>query len=322
MNKYKYPYKRLNYTDEQIHEMFDKLSKYDYKSRILIKEYSIKNINYDKPMFMNKPMLLINSGNDYNDFNLLSDMFQEKCRLKCKLYYQKLSSEEYFNKYYNKVIAYSTEHYSNKITPQSLRESLYYLNKECTSHRPNIIIAMIQLFGAKSVLDFSAGWGDRLIGAMAADVDYYCGIDPNPCLHPNYQEMIKFFGKSSKKFVMIESTIEDAKLPDKEFDLIFTSPPYFDLEIYAKNNKQSSKHTNEKLWFDNFFKIALTKVWGKLRHGGVMCININQKSKEEYYIQWMLDFVKTFGDSYYLGVISYGSKDLTNPQPIWIWKKK
>jgi hypothetical protein len=52
-----------------------------------------------------------------------------------------------------------------------------------------------------------------------------------------------------------------------------------------------------------------------------MCININQKDKKENYIQEMLDYIYTFTDMYFYGVIGYANKDIKNPQPIWIWRK-
>lgn len=323
-NKYitEFPYQRKFISDKEIKEMFQKLKKYDYKERLISKSYTIKNINLpsNQLTFLGKPLLLISNKDDYYNWRRLSDMFQEECRMKCKLFGQEQSPEEYFYSNIKKVNEYALNKYK-KITPRTVREAVYDMTRECTSHNPAHIVAMIQMFKTNTILDFSSGWGDRLIGAMSRDVDYYCGIDPNPCLHPNYESMIKFFDKSSKKYVMIENTIEDAKIPNKKFNMIFTSPPYFDLEIYRKNKVQSSKYDNEREWFNNFLKVAIKKVWRYLEDGGIMCLNINQKSKGENYIRWMLEEVNSYDNSNYLGVISYANEDIRNPQPIWIWKK-
>ncbi len=200
-----------------------------------------------------------------------------------------------------------------------MRETIYNNVKECTIHRPTNIIAMIKIFGAKSVLDMSAGWGDRLIGAMAADVEYV-GVDPNKCLHPGYQEIIKFFNKSPKKYLLIEDKFEEVDLPERNYDLVYSSPPYFDLEIYTSESPQSSEYTKEEEWFEHFLKPSLLKAWNALITNGIMAININQK-KGETYIQKMLNLVNGYNNSVYLGVISYADKKLYNPQPIWIWRK-
>ena len=109
--------------------------------------------------------------------------------------------------------------------------------KECTNFCPTIICSLIKLFKPKHILDFSAGWGDRLLGVMTYDekIKSFYGIDPNKSLHTGYKNMIKsFLPKSSKqKYVMIndcaESAIQDI---NQTFDLVFTSPPYYNLEVY------------------------------------------------------------------------------------------
>ena len=93
-----FPYKRLYTKDEQIYDMFNKLKKFNYKDRILIKSYELRNIDFPKSrlVFMNEPVLLINKDSDYSNWNTISDMFQEKCRMQCKLYGQKISAYDYW----------------------------------------------------------------------------------------------------------------------------------------------------------------------------------------------------------------------------------
>lgn len=329
-----FPYKRLNYSDEDIYEMFEKLKRFNVKERILIleKPYTLRNVSDEIPLlFEGNPVILLNKPSDYEDWNLLSDMFQERCRMKCKLFTQKDSPHEFYMKNKRFIERKTIEKYGSK-TPFNIREYLYKTYKECTSHRPSNIVALIQLFGAKTVFDFSSGWGDRLIGAMATDVEY-CGVDPNSCLHPNYKEMIGFFAKNPNKYTMIEGRIEDVIIPlptsrkrggrkaGGGYDLVYTSPPYYDLEIYEKHDK--NLYSNEDIWFNNFFSVALQKSWDVLSpFGGIMAININQKHRGEKYISKMIDFVsKSLEGSEYLGVISYSEEHLRNPQPIWIWRK-
>lgn len=60
------------------------------------------------------------------------------------------------------------------ITPAMVRERAYSSSKEwkeCTQFKPSLVVAVIQYFRATRVLDFSAGWGDRLTGAIAAGVE-------------------------------------------------------------------------------------------------------------------------------------------------------
>jgi 16S rRNA G966 N2-methylase RsmD len=318
-----FPLKRLNYSDNDICSMFNKLKKYSYDDRLICDEYyCVKNLGFPKIdyLFKGRPMLLLSKKTDYEDFNILSDMFNEINRLKARRYDSKLSPYDYFYKNIEEVIKYSQTYYK-KTDPASLRESLYHLSSEATSFRPTNIMFAIQFFKCKNVLDFSAGWGDRLIGAMAAGVKY-TGVDPNSNLFPKYKEMIDFFADKPQNYVMINSPIETAKLEKETYDLVFTSPPYFDLEIYSEEKTQSvAGMPSERKWFDNFLKVAIKKVYDALDWNGYLVIIINQKNNKEYYVKWMLDYAASEFCLHYYGVISYANERKIAPQPMWIWRK-
>ena len=49
-----------------------------------------------------------------------------------------------------------------------------------TQFKPVVAKAIYQMTNAKTVLDTSCGWGDRLAGFFASDAEEYYGCDPNP----------------------------------------------------------------------------------------------------------------------------------------------
>jgi len=227
---------------------------------------------------------------------------------------------EYFNRN-KKRLAELCLKKNNYIDQHTLRDIIYENTKECTTHRPTNVAFLIQLFGAKSVLDISAGWGDRLIGSISMNCDYL-GVDPNECLFKGYDRIIKMFGDNNKeKYRVILGEFEKVDLPDRLFDLVYTSPPYFDIEIYNTSTKQSVNYGNESAWFDKFLLVALLKAWNHIAENGIMAININGL-KHHTYVYKMLEAVDKFKNSHYLGLISYADQKLTNPQPIWIWRKQ
>ena len=82
-------------------------------------------------------------------------------------------------------------------------------------------------FKARNVLDFSAGWGDRLAGFYTGETtEHYVGIDPNTLNHPNYQKQIQFYEKYStffeqdRKADLIESPAEGEITPNMKITLI------------------------------------------------------------------------------------------------------
>ena len=113
--------------------------------------------------------------------------------------------------------------------------------------RPASAIQMYKKYKATSVLDFTAGWGARMIAAMALDIDYI-GIDSNQSLKPGYDKIIKLlkpYTKSKVKMIWKEAqTVDISKLP--KYDYVFTSPPYEYLEVYEHMTNYENKNNQIK----------------------------------------------------------------------------
>ena len=117
-----------------------------------------------------------------------------------------------------------------------------------SQHKPNVTKALTEYFGSKTMLDFSAGWGDRLSGGCASEtIEHYVGIDPRKENHPLYKQQAEFYQKHTSFFEnptkvdLHQSPAEDFDYSDYQdyFDLVFTSPPYFNVERYGDDDTQS-----------------------------------------------------------------------------------
>jgi DNA modification methylase len=316
-----FPYKRLRYTTFDIKKMFQCLKNEETQTRIVHNYYTIHNLDMNKNqlLFLGMPLLLTTKPDDYERHDLLSDIFNEENRIKCKFFSSVSDPLTYFNKNTRKLADLTLQKY--KVINMNNLDNIIYENiKGCSSFKPINLKFVIDKFKCKSVLDPCSGWGDRLIAAMACNVRYV-GVDPNYELHPKYKEMIEFFIPAVKrsKYTMIESKIQDAILPNEKFDLVFTSPPYFKIEQYSNNGRVNNNNENE--WFDSFMIPMIKKTYDKLKYGGHMVLVINQL-KNDTYINQMLSYIyNEITDLFYLGVISYSNKEIRNPQPMWIWKK-
>jgi hypothetical protein len=196
-----YPVKRIYKSSNDIHQMMDNLKKYnifeDNRLDNNAEPYKIYQINLNEKelLFNGKYVLIINKNDDYDRFEILSDMFLEDLRVNCSIMNTKDTSYNYFYKNY-KDIASKILNQNNKITPHIIREYLWNNIVECTSFKPNVLIAIKQILYPNNtnndfeMLDPSSGWGDRLIGAIAMNIKY-TGVDPNTQLHPRYQQKIK-----------------------------------------------------------------------------------------------------------------------------------
>ena len=71
----------------------------------------------------------------------------------------------------------------------------------CSQFKPNVAKILYDKLGSKNILDFSAGWGDRLAGFYGSESgEYYLGIDPRKENHPIYNEQKDFYEKHRTLF--------------------------------------------------------------------------------------------------------------------------
>lgn len=126
--------------------------------------------------------------------------------------------------------------------------------------------------------DYSCGWGDRLLGAIAEGVHYY-GTDPNYLLTEKLHEMNSDivnnnFGKN--KLVDIRTTGSEFFQEDWEnkMSFCFSSPPYFKLEEYQVGEQSTDKYSNYNDWLELYLRKTIENCRRYLVDGGFFGINI------------------------------------------------
>lgn len=92
---------------------------------------------------------------------------------------------------------------------------------------PKWFMWFINKYGAESCYDPFGGWGHRLLGSMKLRAYIY--NDLSPTVKANVDRMVRFFGMKN-----VETHCEDAATfrPEREYDSMFTCPPYFNVEEY------------------------------------------------------------------------------------------
>jgi len=155
-------------------------------------------------------------------------------------------------------------HLSDKTYISAFRLGTYI----ATQFKPVVAKAVYDITNARTVLDTSCGWGDRLAGFFASDAEEYYGCDPNPNTYQRYQEQISQYNKflpKPKKVQIWNCGAEDLpydKLPP--IDVAFTSPPYFATEEYNKGgemeeNQSWFKFNEYEKWRDDFYLLVAEK---------------------------------------------------------------
>lgn len=130
--------------------------------------------------------------------------------------------------------------------------------------------------------DYSCGWGDRLIGAMKSNVNYY-GTDPNYELINCLEDMDKFIReiipimRSTHLYAQgSEVYIEEL---ENQIDFAFTSPPYFNLEDYKIGNQSYKEGTNYEDWKSEYLEPTIQNIYRYLKEDGYCAINIKNLPK-------------------------------------------
>ena len=323
-HKYKQKYllmKRLNSVDLDYpyYNLFYELTREKFEG--LVKNFTPKIVDHvpDKmknrviEKYMDKYVLIEENWRRNEELNNVTDYFTEQCRVKCK--FAKHDSPYTF-------WAKHRQEFSNITNINQIRDSIYYKTKLCSNFRISVAMTILKLFSAKKWLDISAGWGDRLIAAIAHGVELYCGVDPNDCLHPGYNKIINMLVSENerKNYILINDGFETAKLPDEQFDLVFSSPPFFDLEIYSQAEGDSLvRYNSVEKWYNDFLMVALRKAYDHLAIGGNMVLYMGEGIHTNYVSRMIRELSQMMR---YAGVIYYYYPDKYQPRSFYVWHKQ
>ena len=113
---------------------------------------------------------------------------------------------------------------SPKVDKATLRAGIGLRKYICSQFKPNVAKIIYDKHQAKTVLDFSMGWGDRLCGFFASDcAEKYIGLDPRKENHPIYNQQAEFYEKHRTFFEV-----------DKSYDFICS---LLKMQIYQNTKK-------------------------------------------------------------------------------------
>lgn len=203
-----------------------------------------------------------------------------------------------------------------------------------SNFRPTAARAIIHRYSPPGgrVLDFSAGYGGRLLGALTLG-RHYLGIDPCEQQVRGLREMIKTCVPhlpNAGRAEIILGAAEDM-LPHYKtgsFDLIFSSPPYFNRERYSAEPEQSFiRYPTLDQWQEGFLRVVLSESARILHRGGRLVLNIGTVPRSlPNFVRANLDpalrLQKTL--SLQLAKLPYkrqGSSDAYKVEPIFVFQK-
>jgi hypothetical protein len=142
-----------------------------------------------------------------------------------------------------------------------------------------------------SILDPCAGYSGRLVGAIASGRGIlYHGIDPDGRTGKGGMECAAFFSTQYDMFDRREYNYrfkfdlgpaeEVMRDLNNEYDVIFTSTPYYDLERYSEDGNQSyKKHDSYNKWLKDFLFVIVDESKRLLKENGILALNVKNLPK-------------------------------------------
>jgi hypothetical protein len=200
-----------------------------------------------------------------------------------------------------------------------------YGYRECNSWNPLILTNFIKRYFKNykdiDLLDPSMGWGDRLIACLSLGIKSYTGFDPNVNLHPCYDKIAKLSISTKTKFHQDKFS---SKNLTQKFDVVFTSPPFFDVEIYQYSEEDVAGSYDK--WLNDMYIPYLNDMAKSVKDNGyvgVYIVNIG-KFKVGDDTNRILKGQMTFVEELILQNDSYDFNGLLHvgqPRSLWVYKK-
>ena len=137
--------------------------------------------------------------------------------------------------------------------------------------KPSTAKWIYKKFGVTHVLDPTAGWGGRMLGAWALGIGY-TGFDTNESLMPAYEGMINELPGEDNIQMNFENCLT-ADFTTIPYDFVLTSPPYINLELY----EGMTPFESDEKFYRQFLMPLITKCITHCKPGGWVCFNISPK---------------------------------------------
>ena len=196
---------------------------------------------------------------------------------------------------------------SGSITDSDMRSMLrrYSGTQMVSNFRPTAAAAMYDIFVEKdsplegttagTVWDPSMGYGGRLLGAIAAGVNY---IGTDPCI-PTYEGLEQIrdnYGHSHKSYTLLRQGSETYIPEEQSLDFVFTSPPYFGWEAYGDEPEQSSiKFDTSDIWKEMFLKQTISNAHRGLKDGKYLALNVANTKQYKTFEEDTVSLAKSVG---------------------------
>lgn len=227
--------------------------------------------------------------------------------------YLKFKSDEFLRR----SIKFCFSYKNGCPVPTNVMGGLRLVGSTPTNFRPMNAKAIYERFAPKggTIYDYCTGFGGRLLGCLSSKNNYrYVGTDPNTETMYNLHRLgdyIEMVTGREDSYELHCCGSEEFRGPANSVDFAFSSPPYFDLEVYSDEPTQCfNKFPVLEDWLEGYVRGTIKNIYYMLKPGCCYAVNIAdfkvRGGKEVAYVDEWIRISTEEGmplyDTVYLGV--------------------
>jgi tRNA1(Val) A37 N6-methylase TrmN6 len=254
-------------------------------------------------------------GNNIVDHFTFSQRLSTKGKYNINFYEFIINIEEFKKKKFIQNMLHYYDTVKNKTKKKNYHTVLKEVYNICISAiniiRPLVYMEIYVKYKPNTILDFCAGWGGASVAASALNIPNYIGIEMNHSLKEPYNNLIEFLKERSE--TNIHMFFENALNIDYsalDYDLVFTSPPYYFIQKYENNSEYGSKKEMDELFYVPLF----SKTFANLKPNGIYALNINKEVYENVCIS-------LFGHAHDIYPYKKSKRQNNYDEIVYVWKK-
>ena len=185
-----------------------------------------------------------------------------------------------------KIVTPSSRHYIREGRIGSVYSSLYF---RASIMNPYLVYSLNEsVLKGTRVFTPTLGWSSYCYGFMESpSIVEYVGTDVIPSVCKKTQDFADTYYKSKQCTIFCEPSENLVKKSGflqkyrEHFDLVFFSPPYYELELYPGKNQSTTIYKTYEEWLEGYWLGTMILCNQVLKKGGKMCYILSSYGKNE-----------------------------------------
>jgi len=186
--------------------------------------------------------------------------------------------------------------YRGHVSDSMIADECKFRERGASNFQAGVTAVLIQSFvpptSSAVIYDPCGGWGGRLLGSFRSGVvRRYIATEPSIQTFNGLRRLALIVeryarrtGQSAPEFDLRRSGCEDVDIEDGTVDLVLTSPPYYNVEMYPtmeedKADQSAVKYKTPHAWQTEFLPRMMRRVAACLRSGAPALINITDNKQ-------------------------------------------